>query len=182
MKARRAASIALAAALLIGTSACTLVSVNGTLKHYEPSDGTATTIGDLKLRNVLGISEDGEDVALVLSIINGGSEDGAVVFQYEDENGDKQELTVAIDPNSTTTVGHTEEEQLVLRGVGATVGGLLPVYVTFTDGKTKKVSQGKQIYVPILDGSTVEYGPLLPSPLPTPSATPSSTPESLVTP
>ncbi len=57
MKARLAASIALASALLVGTAGCTLVSINGTLKPYQPSDGAGASIGDLEFRNVLGLSE-----------------------------------------------------------------------------------------------------------------------------
>ena len=174
MKARLAASIALAAALLIGTSACTLVSINGTLKPYEPSDGAGAVVGDLKFRNVLGLSEDGTDVALVLTIVNEGRESQKVNFSFDDESGEEQTMTVTVSGNSSLNLGHSEDEQFVLRDVDATVGGLLPVYVIYGS------EQGKQIQVPVLDGSSLEYNDLLPQPKPT--IKPTSTPTPVATP
>ena len=168
VKARRLATVALAAALLVGTSACTLVSVNGTLKPYGPSDGANGSVGDIKFRNVLGLSEDGKDVALVLTLVNAGRESQKVDFQFEDGDGEKQTMTVTVSGNSSLDLGHDSENQFVLRDVDTTVGGTLPVYVQYG------AEQGKQVQVPILDGTTAAYSDLLPQPKPviTPTGTP----------
>src|SRR6188768_1706705 len=100
VKARRAASIALAAALLIGTAGCTLTAVQGTQVPYQPSDGTAATIGDIDLRNVLGLSEDGKSVALILTVINHGSNEQTLNLQYENAAGEKKTQKVKVDGDS----------------------------------------------------------------------------------
>lgn len=174
MKARLAASIALATVLLTGTAGCTLVSVNGTLKPYQPSDGAGATVGDLKLRNVLGLSEDGADVALVFSIVNESGDDQTVTVQYTDADGDKHDQELQVEAGESLAVGHTSDDQFVLRDVDATVGGLIDVYFFAEGDKT-----GKSVAVPVLDGTQLEYTDLLPGPAPKPSASPSTGPQPL---
>ena len=176
MKARLAASIALATALLAGTAGCTLVSIKGTLKEYQPSDGAGATIGSLELRNVLGLSEDGKDVALVFTIVNEGDSDETVTIQFTDGDGDKNDTTIEVEAGESFVVGHSADDQLVLRGADATVGGLVDVYF-FAEGE----QLGKVVEVPVLDGTQLEYSDLLPGPAPKPSPSvtpsPSATPE-----
>ena len=174
MKARRAASIALAGALLLGTSGCTLFAVQGTLVHYEPSDGVGTQVGDLKFRNIIGLSDDGKDVALVFTVINAGDNAKKLSVQFTDGDGDKQVVTLTVKGHESLGIGARGEDDLVLRGADTTVGGLLPVYLQYGD------EPGQQVLVPVLDGSTAAYSDLLPSPLP--SVTPTPTPTAPVTP
>jgi hypothetical protein len=172
VKTRLIASVALAGALLLGTSACTLFSVQGTLVQYEPSDGTAATVGDVKVRNLIGLSDNGDDISLLMTIINGGTTSASVNFQYENASGEQMTLTVDVPANSSVNVGSGgDAEEAVMREVGATVGGLVPVYVQY--GK----EPGKQVQVPVLDGANDAYAGLLPSPLPavTPTPTPTAT-------
>jgi hypothetical protein len=177
VKARRAASIALAAALLIGTAGCTLTAVQGTQVPYQPSDGTAATIGDIDLRNVLGLSDDGKSVALLLTVINNGSSEETINLQYETAEGKKTQK-IKVDGDSSLGIGGEDQESLTLRGLNVQVGGLLPIYVQYGD------EQGKQLQVPILDGELEAYSNLLPRPLPTftPRPTESATPEPTETP
>lgn len=166
MKARLATSIALATALLVGTSGCTLVSINGTLKPYQPSDGAGANVGDLKVRNLLGLSEDGEDVALVFSIVNESSDDETVTLQYTDGSGDKHDVELEVEAGKSLAVGHSADDQLVLRGVDAVVGSVVAVYFSYDN-------VGKLIDVPVLDGTQLEYSDLLPGQAPKPSVEPS---------
>lgn len=175
MKTRLVASVALAAALLLGTTGCTLSAIQGSLEQYQPSDGTAADVGDIKVRNLLGLSEDGNDIALIMTIINSGESAASVNFQYENSSGEKTTITISVDGGSTVNVGSGEDaEEVILREAGATVGGLIPVYVQYGD------EQGKQVQVPVLDGALSEYTPFLPTPLPsftpTPTAVPSESP------
>ena len=168
MKARRAASIVLAFSVLLGTAGCTLSAIQGTQVHYQPSDGTAANIGDVKLRNVIGLSDNGDDISLLMTIVNDGNSDVNVNFQYTDESGEKApELTVGVEANSSVHIGGGGGQvELVLRDAGATVGGLFPVFVYFGNEVP-----GEQLEVPILDGSTAAYADLLPGPAPKPPAT-----------
>ena len=171
MKARHAASIALAGALLLGTSGCTLFAIQGTLVHYEPSDGVGTSVGDLKFRNIIGLSADGKDVALVFTVINTSDKAEKVTVQFTDGDGDKQDATFTVQGHKALGIGAKGEDDLVLRGADVTVGGLLAVYLQYGD------EPGQQVLVPVLDGSTAAYTDLLPTPLPsvTPTPVPTST-------
>lgn len=172
MKTRLVASVALAGALLLGTTGCTLAAETGTLVHYQPSDGVAANVGDVKVRNLMGLSDNGEDVSLVMSIINAGKLTATVTFQYEDSSGEKQNLSVVVKPNSSVHVGGADDEvTAILRDAGATVGGTIPIYVQYGD------KQGQQVQVPVLDGQTAAYTDLLPAPLPSFTPTPTATPE-----
>ena len=177
MKSRLVASVALAGALLLGTTGCTLGAVTGTLVHYQPSDGVAANVGDVKVRNLIGLSDNGEDVSLVMTIINSGTSAAAVDFQYEDSSGTKSTITVTVPGSSSLHVGGTgdEDTRAVLRDAGVVIGGLVNVYVQYGS------NQGQQVKVPVLDGATEAYSTLLPTPLPTFTPTPEPT-ESLTTP
>ena len=175
MKARHAASIALAALLVLGTSGCTLSAVQGTLVQYQPSDGTAADIGNLKLRNVIGLTENGDDISLLMTLINSGDDELDVNFQYVDADGEKQDIPLVVPANSSVHVGGGGDTEVVLRNVGAVLGSLVTVYVY--NGE-----EGKELHVPTLDGSIAAYSDLLPGPAPTPTPTETATPEPTETP
>ena len=171
MKARRAASIVLTVSVLLGTAGCTLSAIQGTQVHYEPSDGTAANVGDLKLRNVIGLSENGDDISLLMTIVNDGDSDVNVSLQYTDTSGEKVTIILGVEADSSVHFGGGGDKGVaILRNAGATVGGLFAVFVQYGD------ETGKQLQVPILDGSTAAYADLLPGPEPTFTAEPSPTP------
>jgi hypothetical protein len=170
VKARLAASIVLTAALALGTTGCTLIAVQGTLKQYQPSDGVAANVGDLKVRNLFAVSADGNDLALVFTVINSGTSAQTLQLQYTDAAGNTQNLLVPVEANSSLSVGGPDT-QLVLRNTGATLGSLYPVYLVYGD------ATGTVAHVPVLDNRMASYTDLLPSPAPTvePTAQPSPT-------
>ena len=167
MKARQAASIALAAALLLGTSGCTLFAIQGTRYHYQPSDGVPANVGSLQLRNILGVSEDGKDVTVLFTVINSSAESEDLTLQFVNAEGDKVDVTFTIEGNESRSF---KGEDVVLRDVDTTVGGRFDLFVT-VPGK-----QGEQVLVPVLDGTLPEYGINLPMPLPSPTPSATSTP------
>jgi len=57
VKSRRLASLALVAAVLVGTSGCALISPQATLIPYAPADGVSAHTGDVAVRNALIVSE-----------------------------------------------------------------------------------------------------------------------------
>ena len=167
MIARGAASAILIGGLLLGTTGCSLFSEKATLIQYEPSDGTAADLGDIELRNVLAISADGDDLNLVLTAVNTSDKGIFVNFTYNDD--EVEQLYVA--GNSSKSIGNADadEDTVVLTGADTTVGGLFPVYAQY--GETP----GKELIVPVLDGSLGEYSTLLPAePTSTPAATPAA--------
>lgn len=171
MRTRLVAPIALAAAVLLGTTGCTLFAVTGTLVPYQASDGVAANVGDVKVRNLLGVSDNGDDIALSGAIINSSSADAEVSFQYETAAGEKQTVTVLAAANSTTLIGGSGAEA-ILRGVGAALGSTVNVYVQYG------THPGQQVKVPVLNGDLPEYGGLIPAPLP--AVTQSPAPEDTI--
>jgi hypothetical protein len=157
--ARGAASVVLAGVLLLGTTGCTLFAVQATNIQYQPSDGAAADVGDVKLLNMIALTADGTDVALVFSAVNTSGEPLSITLQAEDSTGETIRNSVNIAANSTTTVGDLGKSRIILRDVNVTVGSLLPVYAQYG------ANPGFQLMVPVLDGTTLaQYAELLPAP------------------
>jgi len=159
--ARAAASVVLAGALLLGTAGCGFVATIATQIPYTPSDGVSAASGPVKVLNMLGLTEDGTDVALVFTASNSSNEQASFVLQYE-LDGEKYTSRQTVPARSTVSFGNTGEDQLVLRDVNVQLGSLFPIYVQSGS------EPGELAMVPILDGAFDEYSDLLPTPLPTP--------------
>jgi len=172
------ASAVISAALILGTTGCTLLATGGTTIAYQPADGVAGSVGEVEIRNAIGLSDNGEDVSLLMTVINTGAEDVTLNVQYTDSSGAKvDELSLEVPAKSRVSVG-TGALDLVLRDAAALVGGSVDVYFQYGE------VPGTQLHIPILDGSTSAYADLLPAPLPsvTPAATATATPEPSETP
>ena len=166
MIARAAASVIIAGALLLGTSACSFFAPQATLIHYEPSDGTAATVGDIKARNVIALSDDGVTANLIMTVINEGDTRQLVTFQYTDATETAQTASVYVGPGRTNIVYADSEESITLAGLDIVVGSLFPVYVQYGD------EEGKSMLVPVLDGTQEQFSTLLPTPAVTSTAIP----------
>jgi hypothetical protein len=154
VRRRAVASVAVAALVLLGTSACNFVAPQATTDSYAPSDGTQTTVGDVKVLNAMLITEDGEEASLVASIINPTTSRVQLKVQYE--SGSER-----IDQKFTIGAGDVQKlggdgMDLILRDIAAKPGDLFPVYLQYGD------AEGKQLMVPVLDGTLPEYEALLP--------------------
>ena len=159
MIARGAASVVLAGVLLLGTTGCTFFAVQATNIQYQPSDGTAADVGDVKLLNVIALSADGTDVALIFSAVNTSNEAVSITLQTKDASGTTVKNSVNIAANSTTAIGGLGQSRIIVHDVNGTLGGLLPVYAQYGN------NEGVQLMVPVLDGSTLsQYTELLPAP------------------
>jgi len=169
--ARGAASIILAGALALGMSGCGFFAPQATLIQYAPSDGVEGDVGDIKVRNAVALSEDGTDASLIMTIINSGTSNADVNFQYVDAAGKTITATVSVAGNTNLSVGNTGEEQLVLSGLDIELGSLLPVYLQYGS------EEGQELLVPVIPAEHSEYTGLTPTPLPTlsPTGTPAPT-------
>jgi hypothetical protein len=171
--------VVLAGALLAGTAGCTFISQQATLIHYDPSDGVGVNLGDLKLRNVIALSdEDGKLFSLLVTFINTGSKNATVSLQYQ-SNDTKTTIHKLIAPGKTLSFGtQAGQAQIIIENPGVAAGALYPVYVQTGD------APGKQILVPVLTTGLAQYSTLKPTPRPTPTPTPTPvvTPEPTATP
>lgn len=164
MRARRAASVVLAAAVLLSTAGCTFFAPQTTLKPYDPGDGVNTQIGDVYVRNVLLLAGDGGDVSLLANVVNETDNGVKVTFQYEGTDSDgvsgKVDSSIFANPGKVASVGGHEDPRIVLNGVEAKPGTLFPIFVQYGD------QTGKQLLVPVLDGTLKPYDELLPTSAP----------------
>jgi hypothetical protein len=153
VKARLAASAALALGLALGASGCSMVTYQATTEHYDASDGVSLNVGELKVRNALVVSEDGVDGNLVMSVVNTGEDDVTLGVQV----GDGGEVTeIDVEAGQTVSLG-ADEEPVLLEGLDAEVGGLVSLYFQYGD------VEGVEQPVPVLDSRLPEYADLAPS-------------------
>lgn len=165
MRARIVASVVTAALVLLGTAGCNFFAPQATLKSYAPSDGVEATVGSLDVRNAMLITGDGTDASLVAVLLNTGDKSLDVTLQYHEKAGDetspRDSKTVRVDAHQTVRIGW-EGEQIVLAGIDAAAGSMMPVYVQYGE------EPGKQLLIPVLDGTLPEYAALVPTGVPSP--------------
>jgi hypothetical protein len=154
VRRRAVASVAVAALVLLGTSACNFIAPQATTDSYAPSDGTQATVGDVKVLNALLITEDGEEASLVANVVNPTGSRVQLKLQYESGSED-------VDKKFTVGAGEVQKlggegMELTLQDIDAKPGDLFPIYLQYGD------AEGKQLMVPVLDGTLPEYEALLP--------------------
>lgn len=153
MKTRRiASSIALAAALALGASGCSLIAAQGTQEAYAPSDGIDVTIENVAIRNLLLIEDaSGENFNVVFTGVNNTTEVELVRMTFVAGNTEASSDFV-LEPG-LTAFGNPEGEvapQLVsLPGLKA--GQTVEAYFETQSGGEAKYE------VPVLDGTLEEY-------------------------
>ncbi|MGN6272005.1 MAG: DNA modification methylase [Protaetiibacter sp.] len=167
MRARAVAAIALSGALALGLSGCTMWMHVETSRPYNPSDGENFTVGDLELRNVLVVTEDGELGNLVGTAVNLTGSDIDFTVQWKTD-GSYYEVELTADANGRTTFG--VDKQVTLEPLGEPAGSLLDVVVHLSDTQ-------KGVRIPVLDATLAEYEDAIPTPTPTPTPVETSSTE-----
>lgn len=170
MRVRAGAAALLIAGLALSLTGCNFFVPQWTTTAYDPSDGVSARVGDIELLNAFVITEDGEDGNLVATAVNRGDDDVELVLQFT-SNGERTDITVEIPARSSVDLGFGAEGQLFLAGIDTPPGALLAIYLQYGE------QQGRQVLLPVLDGSLSEYAQLLPTPTPTPVESPAPEPE-----
>lgn len=181
MRARIAASVVLAAGILLGTSACNLFAPQATTNHYDASDGVSGNVGDLAIRNAIVISDNGELGNLLVTVVNSGVTSQNLEIQFESK-GKKVSQEVEIPADSTIPIGDKGFPSVQLEGIDTIPGALLPVFFQYGE------ETGVELLVPVLTNQLPQYSTLAPTPTPTeeatqlPAAEPTETPTPTATP
>ena len=157
--ARAAASALIAGALLVSTAGCAFITPTATLNHYDPSDGIGASVGELKVRNVLAISnDDNSAVSLVVTIINTTSSSGSLRLQYATADGERVDISKPISSNEVKSYGtEVDGDTIIITDAGVLAGQLLPIYFQF--GNTS----GAELLVPVVAGDNAIYSDLAPA-------------------
>ena len=159
MNSRLTASVALGAAVLLGTTGCAFITPQGTTVQYSPSDGvTIPDSGPLKVRNALIVSEeDGGPGNMIAAVVNETDESHTLHIELG-EGASAQEITVRVPARSAVSLGNPagDTPPLEIDAVDGPPGATVPVYFQSGD------AEGVLWQVPVLDGALDYYGELLP--------------------
>ena len=154
---RKFAAIALGLALATGATGCTFNSPVASLDMYVPSDGAQIDVGDLKVRNFIYLTDSAGYAALFGSVVNSSSRSQVLEIQYTDAaSGAKSSSTVLIEGGQKVDLGYNGNSPLEIALAGQP-GSLTSVFVVQVNG------EGKELKIPVLDGTLAEYADLLPA-------------------
>ncbi len=147
MNTRRFASIALAAAVLLGATGCNMIAPQATTIPYSPADGVnVPDSGPLKVRNALFVSnEAGTSANFIAAIINDTDAPSALMVGIDGAN-----KRVVVPAHTTVSLGVDDAKPLLFTGLKTRPGATIDV--TFQSGDGEGVLQA----TPVLDG-TLHY-------------------------
>ncbi|MBP1327047.1 hypothetical protein JOF28_002279 [Leucobacter exalbidus] len=153
MKIRIASSIALAAALALGATGCSLIAPQGTLEPYAPSDGVEVTIEGVDVRNLMLIAdESGENFNVVFTAYNRTGADSDVTMTFVTEDSETASASFVL-PEGTTAFGNpaAPETPVLVSIPDLVIGSTINAYFQ-VEGAAEAEHK-----VPVLDGTLAEY-------------------------
>ena len=157
MKLRFIASIAIGAAVVLGTAGCSMISSQATTIPYSAAEGVNVWgSGPLQVRNALIVAnEDGSEGNFVAAIVNQTDESQTLNLEFGEGSG-VVEKTVRVPADSVVSLGTEDTEPLLIEGLDTLPGSDIPVYFQSGD------AEGVLISVPVLDGGLEYLAPLVP--------------------
>lgn len=184
------------AAATLGVAGCSVFSPATVLKPYEPSDGVGTTLGSVKVRNVLLVSS-GVDQPGVLSavLVNDGTEAQDVDVSVEVDAGSAGSRTFSVPQGGSVHIGdpsgvnddtsatdddsgtETSTTWLQVPQVPVTPGETVPV--TFSVGG-QQATVDAQVLLPCFEYATIT--PTAPAATATATGSATSSPSEAATP
>ncbi|MBN9213568.1 MAG: DNA modification methylase [Microbacterium sp. SCN 70-200] len=147
MKTRRLAPVALAAALLLGMTGCSMISPQATTLSYSPADGVnIPASGPLEVRNALLVAdESGSAANFLAAIVNDTDATATLMVGIDGVN-----KSVRVPAKTTVSLGFDGADPLLFEGLDTVPG--TDRDMTFQSGDGEGVLQA----VPVLDG-TLDY-------------------------
>ena len=154
---RLIASVAVGAALILGTTGCAMISPQATTIEYSAAEGVNVyESGPLDVRNVFIVAnEDGSAGNLVAAIVNQTDESETLRIELG-EGATSIPLTVYVPANSTVSLGTEGEDPILVEGLDTPAGADIAGYFQSGD------AEGVLVSVPVLDGSLDYLAPLAP--------------------
>lgn len=146
---RIGATAALAAAVLTATAGCGYIHQQPTTFHYDASDGVSANVGDIRVRNIMVVTNDAESEGRLLgTVLNGADREATVTV-------DTGKATARIEVPANSEV-HLEDDETLVDPAGVLPGKML---------EGTKISVGGQSTttdVPVLNGALDEYRQYIP--------------------
>lgn len=143
----------------MGTAGCSFITPTATLNHYDPSDGIGASVGELKVRNVLAISnDDNSAVSIMVTIINTSSSSGSLHLQYETADGELADISKPLSGNEVKSYGtEVDGDTIIITDAGVMAGQLMPIYFQYGN------DSGTQLLIPVIAGDNEIYSDLAPA-------------------
>jgi hypothetical protein len=154
--ARFAPTLVASALTVTALTGCTFTAEIANLQPYDPSDGVATTMDDIAVRNAMLITSDGAEANLVMTVVNTTGENVDLRVQYGSAGARQTDIIALPADPELFQVGSDPANQLIISDDDIVAGSLFPVYFQHGD------AQGEIIEVPVLDGTLAEYELLVP--------------------
>lgn len=156
MKTRFVSALALAAAVTLGATGCSLIADQATLYEYAPSDGINANAGDIEVRNALLIASAEEGTYnLSFTAVNPGEAPAELNITVS-EDGKNTTHSVTVEPG-TTLFGDAKKDQelVILHGLDTKPGAGVEAF--FQSGSSEESGS----FLPALDGTLPEYTPFV---------------------
>lgn len=144
-------AVAIASALALGTTGCSLTHNVESLREYTPSDGSQVSIGALKLRNFIILSDtaDADSSYLIGSLVNSGDTDQTVALTRLDGTLAQE---IVVPAGASISFGDKGVSNALTITKGFAPGGLEDLFV-----KTDATSAAQSFAVPVLEGMPEQY-------------------------
>lgn len=155
---RLIAPIAVGAALVLGTTGCSMISPQATTIEYSAAEGVNVyESGPLDVRNVFIVAnEDGSAGNLVAAIVNQTDESHTLRMEIG-EGASSKSFTKTVPARTTISLGADGEEPILVEGLDTPAGADIPGF--FQSGE----AEGVLTSVPVLDGALPYLAPLVPT-------------------
>jgi len=151
---RRLAPVALAVAVLLGATGCSMISPQATTIPYSPADGVnVPTSGPLKVRNALLVADESGASANFLAAIVNDTDDAETL----NVGIDGRNKTVRVPARSVVSLGFDGADPILFSGLDTRAGADLDVSFQSGDG------EGVLFSVPVLDGTLAYLADFVPA-------------------
>ena len=162
---KRLAAVAISLGVVLGLTGCGFVTPVATQYDYDASDGVSAVFGAVSVRNILVITEDGENGNLIFTAANSSTEPIELVIEYPADSP-AETVVLEIPAQGSVILGANTEleresveylEPLLISGLDTQAGALFNMFFQAGD------AEGKKVPVPVLGTELEEYRDLAPS-------------------
>lgn len=156
-RSRVVAAVAIAAAVALGTTGCSMLSVQATTIPYSAAEGVNIHgSGPLEVRNALIVATaDGSKGNFVAAIVNQTDSGETLNLQFG-EGSSKIEKSVFVPANTVVSLGTKDTAPLLIENLNTLPGADIATFFQSGD------SQGVLHAVPVLGGGLHYLAPLVP--------------------
>jgi hypothetical protein len=157
VKPRLIASLAIGAAVILGTTGCSMISPQATTITYSAAEGVNVHgSGPLEVRNAFIVAnEDGSQGNFVAAIVNQTDKSQTLNLEFG-EGSSAVQKKVRVPANSVVSLGTKDEDPLLIDGLDTLPGAILATYFQSGD------AAGVVAKIPVLDGQLTYLAPLVP--------------------